>query len=170
MEGAEPVGSLLVSSLSALTEKIQSTVEGAREAYSQAELFEFLAYSHDANWGVMKLFAVTPAYAECLKKLGLQSKAELEQLWEKHDGEPGVKDAVQKLLLAENSFTEFVDEVEGKLIPFENRLTTKEPVQVGQHLPKDHPLIDVSSGKSLTLEACWKEAKYTLFVLLRLFG
>ncbi len=118
----------------------------------------------------MKLIAVVTGYIECMGKLGVRTRKELEKLWDVHYNEPGVEDAVKHLLQAENSFSEFVAEVENKLSSFEDKLTTNAAAQVGQVLPKDQSLIDIPSGKPITLEECWKGAKFTLFVLLRLFG
>lgn len=170
MEGTGSVQHLLVESLLNLAKKIESAVERTREDYNKSELYQFLTYSKNSNHGILKIFAATPAYADCMKKLGVQSKAELEDLWGKHYGEPGVKDAVDILLQAENNFTMCVAEIEGKLRPLETKLTLNSAARIGQDLPEEHPLVEIPSGKQISLQACWKGAKFTLFVLLRLFG
>lgn len=170
MEGVGSVQHLLAQSLSTLAKKIESAVERTREDYNKSELHHFLTYSKDENHGILKLFAATPAYAECMRKFGVESKAELEELWGKHYEEPGVKDAVDTLLKAEDNFTKFVAEIDEKLSPLENKLTVNSVAQIGEDLPKEHPLIEIPSGQQTSLEACWKGAKFTLFVLLRLFG
>ena len=168
----ENPGSELVSSLSALAEKIESTVKVTREDFkSTTDIYEFLRWdNHDNEHGIQKLGTATAGYVECMQKLGVKTKAELEQLWAKHYGEPGVKEAVEKLLAVEKNFSDFTEEVESQLRPLESKLTVKDPACVGAVLPKDQPLIDVSSGQPVTLESCWKGAKFTLFVFLRMLG
>lgn len=171
MEDTSSVQNLLVSCLSVLAEKIEKCVNLTREDFkASTDLYEFVMYSHDVNHGIMKLIAATPGYVECMQKLGVKTKAELEQLWAKHYGEPGVKEAVEKLLEAEKKYAEFIAEVESELSPNENKLTINDAAKEGEMLPKDHGLIEIPSGQPVTLESCWKGAKFTLFVLLRLFG
>ena len=169
-EGAEPVQSLLVSSLETLTEKTESAIKKTREDFNQEELIEFLTYSHDYNHGILKLFTVTPAYAECMKKVGVQTKEELKQLWEKYYEEPKVKAAVESLLTAESNFTDFVAEIEEKLKTFESKLTINTPAQIGQQFPKENTLLEIPSGQPISPEKLWKGSKFTLLVFLRLFG
>ena len=113
----ESVKSLLVSSLSAPAEIIENATKQTRESLASSD---FRNLSNDANYGFMKMAAVIPAYIECMEKLGVRTRMELEKLWDAHYTEPGVEDAVQSLLQAENCFTVFVAEVESsKLSPFE---------------------------------------------------
>ncbi len=160
----------LVSSLTTLAKKIENDTQKTKKSFQVSDLHEFLAYTKDLSRGIMQLSPVTFHYVECMEKLGVRTRMELEKLWDAHYTEPGVEDAVQSLLQAEKSFSEFVAEVESKFSPFEDKLTTNAAAQVGQVLPKDQSLIDIPSGKPITLEECWKGAKFTLFVLLRLFG
>lgn len=170
MEEDRPVEKLLVASLLTLAKKIEGAVDRTREDYNKADLYEFITYSHDKSHGIMKLLAVVFAYAECMKELGLRSKRELEQLWRKHSQEPGVKDAVENLVQAEEKFANFVADIERKVNPLENKLTVKDKPQVGHELPKEYSLIEIPSGQKVPIESCWKGAKFTLLVLLRLFG
>lgn len=167
MEGA----SLLASSLAGITEKIEGAVKQTREEFGKStDLYKFIIYSNDVNYGVMKLAAPVVGYAECMTKMGVKTKAELEQLWEKHIAVPEVKEAVDNLLKAERNFTDCLNEIEQKLLLQEDQLTTKEQAQAGQEFPKGHSLIEIPSGKPTSPEACWKNSKFTLFVFLRLFG
>jgi hypothetical protein len=165
------VPSLLTPCLSALAEKIENSVKVTREEFkSTADLYEFLKYRPDGSRGVSQLYALTPGYVECMKTLGVSTKAELQQLWANHYESPGVQDAVEKLQIAEKKFVEFTTEIEHKLLPFENKLTVKDSAKAGDMLPKDHPLIEIPSGHPITLESCLNGAKFTLFVLLRMLG
>ena len=164
----ESVQSLLVSQLTAHAKKIESVIELTRADFLQADFDDFLVYINDANHGILKLCAIFVSLAECIEKLGVRTRAELEQLWSKHYGEPEVKEAVDYLLEAEKSYASFLTEMENKISPGENKLRVKNAAQGGQTLPKDLSLIAMPSGQPKALEECWKGAKFTLFVLLRL--
>jgi len=161
---------LLVSSLTTLTKTFEEVIERTRLDLKELELEEFLPWSNDDNHGILKLGAITPAYAECMKKVGVRKRAELEQLWTKFNDDFDVRSAVEGLLQAEKKFVEFTAEVEEEFSPLENKLTVKGTLKMGQMIPKNQTLIEVPSGQPLPLEECQKGARFTLFVLLRLFG
>ena len=162
---------MLASSLAGITEKVESAVKLTREEFEKAtDLQKFIIYKNDVSYGVMKLAAPVMGYAECMTKMGVKTKAELEQLWEKHIAEPQVKEAVDNLLKAEKNFTDCLNEIEQKLLLQEDQLTTNQEAQGGQEFPKGHSLTEIPSGQPTSPEACWKESKFTLFVFLRLFG
>ena len=170
---AEASVSVLVSSLTALAEKTESFVQATREEFEKRadlDFHQFLLFHSSFEQGISRLLCVLYAYAECMKSVGVKTKAELEQLWTKHYSEDGVKAAVESLLLAEKHYTQLIDTIDEKLSPHEEKSTTSAPAQTGEALSKDCTLIEIPSGQPRTLEAYWKEAKYTLFVLLRLFG
>ena len=161
----------LVSALSTLSTMVENAVEHTREVFKEAKDFEhFLAYSDDINHGTQKLATTIYSYADCMEKVGVKTKAELEELWSKNIEKPGVKDAVEKLQLAEKHLKELVDEIAAKLNPQEDKATVNEPAKVGEVLPKDYKVMEIPSGQQITLEESLKGSKYTLFVLLRLFG
>ena len=97
----------------------------------------------------------------------VKTKAEL---WTKHYSELGVKTAVECLLEAEKHFTQLTNDIDEKVSLQEDKFTTNAPAQTGETLSKDCTLIAILSGQPTMLETYWKEAKYTLFVLLCLFG
>ena len=163
--------SLLATSLTTLTKAFHTATKVSREDYEASELSQFLTYKHDPNHGILKLCAVIPAYAECMKAVGVTTRAELEQLWTKHGQEPDVKEAVEKLLQAEKELNEFVDEIDAKINPSEDKLTLKNgPPPNGQPFPDLNSLIEIPSGEPAALETFYKKAKFTLFVFLRLLG
>lgn len=163
--------SVLVSSLTALAERIERVVQRTREDYeTTTDFLEFLVYRKDPEKSILKLLDVMVAYIECMKSVGVKTKVEVEQLWTKHYSEPGVKTAVESLLQAEKHFTELTTEMESKLSPQEVKSVTGDPPKAGETFSIDSTLIAIPSSQQTTLEAYWKEAKYTLFVLLRLFG
>ena len=172
MDGGEgSVQTLLASSLAALTKAVQATEKRTREDFEVAELEYFLMYKNDDNHGILKLGAVVPAYADCMKAMGVATRVEVEQLWNKHYQEPKVKEAVKNLLKAEKNFTELVDEIEAKMSPSEDKLTINHASPpVAQQFPDLNSLIEIPSGQPVSLETYYKKAKFTLFVFLRLLG
>ena len=172
MEGESTPESLLVPALQSLTELFQVSVEEASECYkASSNVYEFLEFKgHHSSTGLTSLSKVVFGYAECFKKLGVGTRAEMEKLWGEHLGNPDVKEAVDALLKAKKSWMDVVAEVESKLTIEEDKLTIKPPASTGKQLPKDLCLVESSSGCSTNLESLWKESKYTLFVYLRHFG
>ena len=167
-EGAV-VRSALVSSLSDLGEKITNIVSKVQDNFrASTDLYEFIRLGNKN--GITALFGVSHAYSDCMKTLGVRTKAELEQLWKKCYREAEVRDAVEMVLEGEQAFAEFVAEVEKELIPYEDKSISKGPAMAGQVLPKDLGLFDATSGQPVTLDTYWKESKFTLFVLIRHFG
>ena len=161
----------LVSALSSLSESIESVVECTRENYKKmTDFVDFLSYCHDYNHGPQKLGSTIQSYVDCMEKLGVKTKAELEELWSKNMETPGVKDAIEKLQLAEKHLKEFVDEMEAKLVPLESKTTVNDQAKAGKMLPIGYTVMEIPSGQQTTLGECMKGSSYTLFVLLRLFG
>ena len=76
-----------------------------------------------------------------------------------------MKTAVECLLEAEKHFTQLTNDIDEKLNSQEDKSTTNGPAQTVETLSKDCTLIAIPSGQPTMLEA-----KYTLFVLLCLFG
>ncbi len=160
---------MVVSSLSDLSERIVGVVNRVWENYrASTDLYEFIKRGN--REGITALYAVSHAYSDCMKRVGVQTRVELEQLWGQHYSDPQVRDAVEAVLEAEEKFAEFVARVEEELVPCENVSVSNDPAIVGQVLPKDLGLLDASSGQPTTLDAYWKESKFTLFVLVRHFG
>lgn len=167
-------GILLVSSLQALTKSFNNAVEGARKEFEASnDIYQFLKFERRES-GIQKMSRLftTAVYgcAQCMKKLGVCTRTEMEKLWEKHLGNPDVKEAVDTFMEAEKSWLEFVAEVDSKLSIEEDKLTTNTPASIGKQLPKDFCFIDASSGHPANLEVIWEESKYTLFMYVRHFG
>ena len=105
----------LVSSLQVLATLFTNAVEAARrELEASFDVYEFLKYRGKLKKSQLFTVAVYGT-AECMKKLGVGTRAEMEELWGEHLGKPDVKEAVDALLKAEKSWLDFVEEVENKL-------------------------------------------------------
>ena len=163
------VQTLLVSSLSAVRKTYENVIERSRADVKRGEVSPMLHFDHDIESPSRRFFVLVVSYVQCMKRLGVQTWAEVKQLWSKHYGEPEVKEAVDNLLEAEKKYAEFVAEVESIISPLEDKLTKKAP-KVGEMLQKDLSLIEIPSGQPKPLEESWKGAKFTLFVFLRLLG
>lgn len=161
--------SALSSSVSTLGEKIKSVVSHVRENFkASTDLYDFIKVSN--RNGISVLYVVSHAYSDCMEAAGVRTKAELQQLCRQHYSDVKVKVAVETLLEGEKSFTEFLVEVERELIRLEDESVTNNPAMVGQVLPKNLTLLDVSTSQHSTIEAYWKGTKFTLFVVVRHFG
>lgn len=160
----------LVPALTTLVRRIESDVDHTKENLNQTDFLEFMRYYHDLNHGALKLLDISEGYAECMTKLGVKTKTELEELWKSRRDDLEVQNAVEKLQLAEKSLDELIAEIEKKLQSHEKLITTKNRIQAGELLPKDYSVLAIPSGQQVSLEECWKGSEFTLFVLLRLFG
>ena len=167
---------LIVPALQNLAGAFNNAVDAARkDLEGYADIFEFLKLEVEKPMNerrnVFHLFKCAVfGQAEVMKKLQVSNQAELEKLWEEHLANPGVKQAVDALKDAEKKWLAFVEEVEEKLVPEEDKLTTNPPASVGQQLHNDLCVIYGLSGSPESLEAVCKGAKYTLFMYVRHLG
>ena len=163
----EPDKMSLLSAISTLSGKISGAVKEARENFQGAsDVYEFLS-TENVSAGIRKLF-VMPLYIECFKSLGIQTRAQLEELWRKSYSDHRVRDTVEDLLENEDSICEFAKEVDKELALHEKK--TKPFAHVGQSVPKDLALTDADTGEEMQLETCLNGSKFTWFVFLRHFG
>ena len=165
-EGGEK--SLLLSSLGKLTEGINKVVEEGRRAYKEAGLDEYLRF--ETPKGVRCLFQPVPLYVDCMKAVNVRTRAELEHLWRGYYSDHAVQESVEELLGAEESYEEFVAEVDQDLQKSGDKLALPDVVTVGKQLPTELSLTEAKSGDTVCLESYWKRSKSTLFVLIRHFA
>ncbi len=162
---------LLVSSLQGLAQSYQNAVDGARKEFeASTDIHLFLQYV-EGPFKMSRLFVVAVhGQAECMKKLKVSNRAEIEKLWSEHLDNPGVKEAVDAFMDAERNWVELVKEVDRKLAIEEDKVTPNSAAHVGQQLPKSLSILDGSSGHPVNLETIWKESMYTLFMYVRHMG
>ena len=120
--------------------------------------------------GIRQLFNIVSVYAEIMGKLGVQRRRQLEELWVRRYREAALRDNVERLLRAEESMDDFVQEIDKQLAKEEALAVNINPPRVGDHLPADLILTEVPSGQSIPLGETWKGSKFTLFVLMRHYG
>lgn len=172
---------LLATSLHSLSKSYHKALNGARmDLESSTDIYKFLEYKDQEDSepeepeNMARLFKVTVyGQAECFKKLGVGTRAELEKLWGEHLTNPDVKAAVDAVENAEKSRLQFLDELDQKLViaDLEGKFSGS-PAQAhtGMQLPKDLCIIDASSGQPTAIESICKTSKYTLFMYVRHFG
>ena len=172
---------LLATSLHSLSESYNKALNSARKEFEASTgIHEFLKYEDNFSKkgdsepeepkNLARLFKVSVyGQAECFKKLGVGTRAEMEKLWGEHLANPDVKEAVDALQNAENSSLKFIDEVDQKLAIEEGKFSGG-PSHAGMQLPKELSVIDASSGHPTALESICKTSKYTLFMYVRHFG
>ena len=173
--------SLLATSLHSLSESYHKALNSVRKDFEASTgIYQFLKYKDqylkkdnfepEEPENLAWLFLVSVhGQAECFKKLGVGTRAEMEKLWGEHLANPDVKEAVDALQNAEKTCLEFVDEVDQKLAIEEGKFSGS-PAHTGMQLPKDLSVIDASSGHPTALESICKTSKYTLFMYIRHFG
>lgn len=173
--------SLLAISLHSLSESSHNALNSARKDFEASTgIYQFLEYKNqflkkkdselEEPKNLARLFIVSVyGQAECFKKLGVGTRAEMEKLWGEHLTNPDVKEAVDALQNAEKSWLEFLDEVDQKLAIEEGKFGGS-PSHAGMQLPKELSIIDASSGQPASIESICKTSKYTLFMYVRHFG
>ena len=159
---------LLQSSLGKLTEGMNKVVEEGRKEYKEAGLDGYLKFENPK--GVRCLFQPMPLYVDCMRTVGVGTRVELEHLWRGYYSDSAVQESVEELLGAEESFEEFVAEVDRDLQKSGDTLALSDVVTVGEQLPTGLSLTEAKSGDTVSLESFWKRSKYTLFVLVRHFA
>ena len=162
---------VLLSSLSKLTESLESVVEeGKREWLAAGGVANYIDI--DNPRGIKLMFKPMPVFAECISKQNVSTWNEFEAIVKKHYKDEGVKDAFEELVSAEESYEAFILKLEKELVALENgsMLSEKDLLTVGKLIPKDLTLMDAQSGDSRSLHSFCSKSKYTLFILMRHYG
>ena len=165
---------LVASSLLRLADGISAVVQSARENRERSDgVNDFLSFENKT--GIKKLFAVSTLYAECMSRLGLTSRKQLEALCQrqlKAEEKAGEETecVVERLFSAEDSFTEFVDEMEQQLNLVEDRQRPQNVLGVGDCIPLEHKLLSVSSREQVPIKSVLEGSPFSLLVLMRHFG
>ena len=168
LDNAGDEKALLLSSLGKLTDGLNKVVEEGRRSYKESGLDKYLSFENPN--GVRCLFKPMPMYVECMRGMDVRTRSELEGVWMGCFSDGQVREGVDDLLSAEETFEEFVSEVDQELKKKEDALELQNVVTLGDQLPADLSLTKAKSGEAVRLESLWRKSKYTLFVLLRHFG
>lgn len=159
----------VITALKKLTEAVEQTVEDGRQKYEPLTVNEYVSLANKD--GIRRMYKPMPSYAECMLGLGVATRAGLEELWKGLYRDSEVQECVEELLSAEESYEEFIAEVDEELQREEGKCVVPSAVTtVGQQLPRDLSFVEAKSGESTSLQSQRKQSKFTLLVLMRHFG
>lgn len=161
----------LLDCLSRVVESMDSViVDGEKHIKEAGSVDEYMKLENPR--GIKLLFRPMPVYAECISKHMVDTWKDFEEIVRKHYKDEGVKDLVEELLSAEETFEDFIRKREQELTEFEkNRsLSEQDVLTLGKVIPKDLTLIDAQSGDSRPITTFCSKSKYTLFILMRHYG
>ena len=160
---------VMLPALRKLNQELTEMIEDGKvnfHAMKSDRLEEFLKV--DCEVGLIAL-QPTLNYLDCLKAVGVKTRAELEEMWKGcyHDKE--VRECVEELLSLEESLQELYDDIDAEIQKVEDRLAFQNIVKVGEQLPADLALVKCRSKQVVNLENVLKDSKFTLFVPIKFY-
>ena len=159
----------LLSTLSKVAESLESAVQrGERDRRVAGDVENYINLENPR--GIKLMFQPMPVYAESMIRHKVKTWKEFEGIISKHYKDDGVKELVEKLLSAEENYRDFILEQEEDLAVVETENSFSEILTVGKTIPKDLMILEAQSGDSKPLNSYCKNAKYTLFILMRHYG
>ena len=159
------VKAMLLLALQKANKELTKMVEEGRknfDAMKYDHLDEYVKADSEAG-----LFALRPnsLYCNCMKEVGVKTRAELEELWKECYHHDEARECVEEFLSLEESLQELYDEVDVEIQKGEDQVHNVN--KVGEQLPAEISLTECKSGKLVCLENVWKQSKFTLFVPLK---
>ena len=159
----------LLLALQKLNQELTKEVVDGRKSFEAMKfdrLDEFL--NVDCKIGMSAMYPLFN-YVQCMKDVGVKTRAELEEMWKEcyHDEE--VRKSVEELLGLEESLQELFDDIDVEVQKAEDQLSIQNVTKVGDQLPADLAFTNCRSGEVVQLERVWKQSKYTLFVPLKFY-
>lgn len=155
---------LVLTAIDRLSGALNKMVQDGRKDYKEAQHINDFVKSHGKEdlHGLLKVYPVQ-LYVECFKSLGVASRKELENLWNRYEG---VRHSVEELLAAEEGYKAFVGEMDAIMNAHEEE-TALPVVPVGAHLLQTDAgaFPEARSGIATSLNSLLKKCAYTLFVL-----
>ena len=159
----------IVSAVSKLSTDLRQVVEEGRRSFkSCTNINEFvLSRSPDEPHGLYAIYPVS-LYVECFRSAGVMTKKELEEKWKRYFQDSEVRECVEELLAAEDSYKLLIGEIEDEMQRYEDQ-TAVPSVSVGESIPTDLTLVEATSGEVVSLHSYYTKAKFTLFILRKHF-
>lgn len=103
-------------------------------------------------------------YVECFKTAGVRSRKALEDSWSRFFTDTEVRESVEDLISAEESYVDLISELDKAMQ--KNEETTALPVaEVGDQVAMDTPLVETLSGDEIQLGSYLEKSKFSLFIL-----
>jgi len=137
------------------------------EAMKSDHLEEFV--NVDCEVGLRALAQMFSFYVNCMKEVGVKTRAELEELWKDCYHHEEVRECVEELLTLEESIQEFFDEIDREIEQVEDWLAVNSVTNLGKLLPANLSLKECKSGELVQLKNVWKQSKFALFVPLKFY-
>ena len=96
------------------------------------------------------------------------TKKELEEKWSQYFQDSEVRECVEELLAAEDSYKLLIGEIDDEMQRYEDQ-TAVPPESVGDSIPADLTLLEAISGDVIPVQSYCMKAKFTLFILRKHF-
>lgn len=144
-------------------------VKNGRENYKFSPNINEFVRSHGSEdlHGLLTLYPIQ-LYVECFKTAGVSSREELEGNWSEFFTYPEVRETVEDLLSAEESYVELISELDKFLLEYEEK-TSVRVVDVGNKVQTDIPLMETVTGETMRLGRYLEKSNFTLFILRKHF-
>lgn len=154
-----------LAAVNRLSSSLKKTVQDGRSNYEQSKDINDFVKSHGEKdlHGLLALYPVQ-LYAGCFKSLGVKSRRQLEALWSQHFQDDEMQEAVKDLMLAEEGYRAFIEELDQIMAAYEEQ-TALPVVGVGGQISTDADFVDGSTGCAVSLKDLLQKSSYTLFVL-----
>ena len=161
---SEKKSTLLLSVLT-LTGDLRKMVENGRKSYQSAPDINDFVKSHGSEelYGLLLVYPVN-LYVECFKTAGVRSRKELEDNWSRFFTDTEVRESVEDLIAAEESYIELISELDKAMQDYEER-TALPVVEVGGQVALDIPVVQTLSGDAIQLGSYLEKSTFTLFIL-----
>jgi len=157
--------SVVLDALKKLSASLNQMVVEGRRKFEQSKDINDFAVSRGAenHHGLLALYPVQ-LYTQCFKSLSVKSRKELEVLWSRYSSDASMQEAGKELLLAEESYRAFMEELDSIMNAYEEEAALP-VVSVGENIRTNVGFMNGSTGSTVLLHDLLKECKYTLFVL-----
>ena len=155
-----------LAAVTKLSTSLQQMVQEGRASFQLSRDINDFARSRGEEdmHGLLTIYPIQ-LYAECFKSLGVKSRRELEALWGQDFQYEEIRESVEELLTAEESYRALIEELDKVMAEYEEQ-TDLPPVGVGGQLSTaDISLLDARSGDKVPLENLLSKSSCTLFVL-----
>lgn len=158
----------LIVSLRKLASDLHQVVAENRAALHSTDSIEHFVDLRGNRAGLTRLFRSVYLYKQCFSSLGVATKAELEEAWKKCYSDEDVRESVEELLIVEEDWVKFVDEVDSILQ--KHLRTGTRPIAVGEKVNVDLSFSEAKSGNVVSLKDYLDQFPRTLLVIMRHFG
>lgn len=156
----------VLAAVSKLASSLQQMVRDGRANYEHSGDINDFVKSHGEKelHGLLTVYPVQ-LYAECFRSLGIKSRKELEALWNQHSQDAEMKESVAELLLAEEQYRAFMEELDQIMNKHEEKTALPVAKLGGKLSTGGVELVDGSTGNAVSLDGLLQKSNRTLFIL-----